>query len=211
MAAPNIVNVTTITGKSAAMEVTTTATDLVTNDSDSGKVIKLNALYIANIDGSAAAGITTSIMKAGSNNRTQHYLTYTVSVPADSTLDIITKPFMYSRFIRLQSVAINLKSYSGSRAHFFAKNILIENEADFHRAQLSLSLNIDDVPANLIIEAQGNPSDLDSLYAEGYLKFDELNVSTPMLDFAKSLMPELFSEVSVSELVATGEIWMDFH
>ena len=92
MAAPNIVNVTTITGKSAAMEVTTTATDLVTNDSDSGKVIKLNALYVANIDGSAAAGITTSIMKAGSNNRTQHYLTYTVSVPADSTLDIITKP-----------------------------------------------------------------------------------------------------------------------
>ena len=34
MAAPNIVNVTTITGKSAGLAVTTTATDIVSNDSD---------------------------------------------------------------------------------------------------------------------------------------------------------------------------------
>ena len=92
MAAPNIVNVTTITGKSAAMEVTTTATDLVTNDSDSGKVIKLNALYVANIDGTNAAGITTSVMKQGSNNRTERFLTYTITVPADSTMEVINKP-----------------------------------------------------------------------------------------------------------------------
>lgn len=88
MAAPNIVNVTTITGKSAGLAVTTTATDIVSNDSDTSNVIKVNALYVANVDGSAAAGITASVVK----NRTPYHLAFTMTVPADSTVDILSKP-----------------------------------------------------------------------------------------------------------------------
>ena len=51
MAAPNIVNVTTITGKTAGLAVTTSATDIVDNPASSGKVFKVNSLIISNVDG----------------------------------------------------------------------------------------------------------------------------------------------------------------
>lgn len=51
MAAPNIVNVTTITGKTAGQLVGTTGTAIVSNPANSGKVLKINALYVSNVDG----------------------------------------------------------------------------------------------------------------------------------------------------------------
>ncbi len=88
MAAPNIVNVSTITGKTAVQAVGTSATAIVTNSSGSNKVFKVNSLYIANVDGSAAASITVDIYRGS----TPYRLAYTVNVPADATLDIISKP-----------------------------------------------------------------------------------------------------------------------
>lgn len=87
MAAPNIVNVTTITGKTAVMAVTTSATAIVTNSAASGKVFKINALYVANIDGTNAADITVDIYRS----TTPYRIASTISVPADSTLDVISK------------------------------------------------------------------------------------------------------------------------
>ena len=43
MAAPNIVNVATITGKTAVQAVGTSATAIVINAASSGKVFKVNA------------------------------------------------------------------------------------------------------------------------------------------------------------------------
>ncbi len=87
MAAPNIVNVTTITGKTAVQAVTTSATAIVTNSAGSNKVFKINALYVANVDGTAAADITVSLVRGLVTTKIAH----TISVPADSTLDIISK------------------------------------------------------------------------------------------------------------------------
>ena len=42
MAAPNIVNVATINGKTAVANVSTVAADIVTNSAASGKVFKIN-------------------------------------------------------------------------------------------------------------------------------------------------------------------------
>lgn len=128
-----------------------------------------------------------------------------------SDLDIILKPFIYSRHIRLKSVAINLQSLSGKTTHIFGRDMLIENDADFHRAQLSVSFAKDDIPAYLVLEAQGDPRDLDSFYADGYLKFDKLNLSEQLLGYTKFLMPELFENLSKSQLEAGGEIWVDIH
>ena len=64
MAAPNIVNVATITGKTAVQAVGTSATAIVTNSGSSGKVFKVNALYIANVDGTAAADITVDLYRS---------------------------------------------------------------------------------------------------------------------------------------------------
>ncbi len=49
MAAPNIVDVTTIIGKTAVQAVGTSATAIVTNSAASGKVLKVNALYVSNV------------------------------------------------------------------------------------------------------------------------------------------------------------------
>ena len=87
MAAPNIVNVSTIIGKTAVQQVTTSATAIVTNPSASNKVFKINALYVANVDGAVAADISVALFRSS----VSYELAHTVSVPADSTLDVISK------------------------------------------------------------------------------------------------------------------------
>ena len=88
MAAPNIVNVATITGKSAGLAVTTSATAIVTNAVSSGKVFKINSLIIANVNGTTAADITADVYK---NQTTAFRIAFTISVPADATLVLISK------------------------------------------------------------------------------------------------------------------------
>jgi hypothetical protein len=89
MAAPNIVGVTTITGKTAVMAVTTSATAIVTNSAASGKVFKVNALYVSNVDGTNVADINVDIFRSS----TAYHIGKTISVPADATLDVINKSF----------------------------------------------------------------------------------------------------------------------
>ena len=48
MAAPNIVNVTNITGNTAVLSVNTTSQAIVTNATNSNTVIKINTLRITN-------------------------------------------------------------------------------------------------------------------------------------------------------------------
>ena len=87
MANPNIVGVTTINGGIAGQAVGTSATAIVSNSASSGKVYKVNALYVSNIDGTNAADITVDV-----NDGTNTYrLASTLSVPADSTLDVLSK------------------------------------------------------------------------------------------------------------------------
>ncbi len=87
MAAPNIVNVSTIIGRTAVQAVTTTATAIVTNSANSNKVFKVNALYVSNVDGTNNAEITVDIFR----NSTAFRVAFTVVVPADATLDVISK------------------------------------------------------------------------------------------------------------------------
>lgn len=88
MANPNIVNVSTILGHVEGLAVTTSPTAIVTNSSSSGKIFKINSLIIANVDGTNAATITAEVYK---NQTTSFYLAFTISVPADATLVVISK------------------------------------------------------------------------------------------------------------------------
>ena len=87
MAAPNIVNVATITGKTAVQAVGTSATAIVTNSGSSGKVFKVNALYVANVDGTNSADITVDLFRSS----TAYPIASTITVPNDATLDIMSK------------------------------------------------------------------------------------------------------------------------
>jgi hypothetical protein len=87
MAAPNIVNVATITGKTAVQAIGTSATAIVSNGAGSNKVLKVNALYVSNVDGTNNADLTVDVFRSG----TAYRIAYTVVVPADATLDVLSK------------------------------------------------------------------------------------------------------------------------
>lgn len=87
MTAPNIVTVATITGKTAVQAVGTSATAIVTNSASSGKVLKVNALYVSNVDGTNNAEITVDLYRSS----TAYHVAKTVVVPADATLDVLSK------------------------------------------------------------------------------------------------------------------------
>ena len=67
-------------GMAGSITVTGTA-------SNSNKVLKVNALYVANVDGTSAADISVALYRSG----VAYKIAHTVSVPADSTLDVISK------------------------------------------------------------------------------------------------------------------------
>lgn len=92
MAAPNIVNVTSIIGKSAVVDLTTTnATLVVENPAASNKVFKIESLVVSNVDGTNAADITISYYSEDNIGGTATQIVSTVSVPADASLIVIDR------------------------------------------------------------------------------------------------------------------------
>ena len=92
MAAPNIVNVGTITGKSFYLALAnTSATALVSNAASSGKVFKINMIQVANVDGSVACDVTVKYHTQDDIGGTGYALVATVSVPQDSSLVVLDK------------------------------------------------------------------------------------------------------------------------
>lgn len=87
MAAPNIVNVATITGKTAVLAATTTPTNIVSNAAGSNTVLKINTLSIANVNGTAAATVNASVFRSS----VEYKLAHVISVPAGSTLVVLDK------------------------------------------------------------------------------------------------------------------------
>ena len=92
MAAPNIVNVSNILGKTNVVDLTTTnATSVVSNAASSGKVLKVNTLVVSNVDGNSPYDITINYYSAAALGGTGTQIASTISVPADATLVVIDK------------------------------------------------------------------------------------------------------------------------
>lgn len=87
MANPNLLSLTTVTAKTAVQAITTTATDIVTNSAASGKAIKVTALYISNVNGTAPADVTVDLYRGS----TAYRIASTVSVPEDALIDLVSK------------------------------------------------------------------------------------------------------------------------
>ena len=93
MAAPNIVSVSSIYGKTTGVLLnTTTTTGILTCASN--KVLKVNSIICANVDGSSAADVTINFFDTdsdgGGTDRTNP-IASTVTIPADSTLVVSDK------------------------------------------------------------------------------------------------------------------------
>ena len=92
MANPNITAVTAIYGKTAyAIPANTTANVLLANAASSGKVLKINQIVAANVDGTNAVDVTVAINSAAAGSGTSYPLVSTVSVPADASLIVTDK------------------------------------------------------------------------------------------------------------------------
>ena len=88
MAAPNLVNVTSILGKTIGATLSTGSnTDIL--ECPSNKLIKINSIIVANIDGTSSADVTVSFYDSSATAR--YKIASTVAVPADSTLVVIGK------------------------------------------------------------------------------------------------------------------------
>ena len=88
MAAPNIVNVTSIFGKTMGADLGLTATtDILTCAAN--KVLKVNTIIVSNIDGSNNTDATVYFYDSSAAAR--YALASTVTVPADSSLVIVGK------------------------------------------------------------------------------------------------------------------------
>ena len=86
MANPNIVNVTSIYGKTIGVALdTTTSTQLLACASN--KLLKINSIIVSNIDGSSASDVTISFYDGSST----WHIASTIAVPADTTLIVLGK------------------------------------------------------------------------------------------------------------------------
>ena len=99
MANPNIVNVTAIYGKTTYLTPSaTTAVVLLPNAASSGKVLKINQIVAANVNGTNAVDTTVSVYTNGAvaqgsapSGGTAFPIASTVSVPADASLIVVDK------------------------------------------------------------------------------------------------------------------------
>lgn len=87
MAAPNIVNITSIIGNTATLNVNTVAANIIANPASSGAVYKLNTLTIANVDNANTYNVTASLLRGGINN----FLAANVAIPYNATLVLLSK------------------------------------------------------------------------------------------------------------------------
>ena len=122
MAAPNLVNVATITGKVYFDALAdTNLTSLVLNPASSGKVFKINTLTAANVDGTNAATVDVSIHPStttavGSTvSSTGYSIASTITVPADATLVVISKD---TSIYLEESQVLAIKSSAADDIHF---------------------------------------------------------------------------------------------
>jgi len=88
MAAPNIVNVSSIYGKTNGVALDTTlTTDIITCGAD--QLYKVNSIIVANIDGSSAADVTVYFYDNSTSSRIA--IAGAVTVPTKSTLIVLGK------------------------------------------------------------------------------------------------------------------------
>ena len=88
MAAPNIVNVSSIYGKTNGVALDTTlTTDIITCGAD--QLYKVNSIIVANIDGSVAADVTVYFYDNSTSSRIA--IAEAITVPAKSTLVVLGK------------------------------------------------------------------------------------------------------------------------
>ena len=121
MAAPNIVNVSNILGKSNIANVTTVSSTVIANPVNSNKVFKINTIMVSNVDGTNAGNVSVELFKFGAQNTSTgtgnatYAIANVITVPARSSLDILSKSLYLE-----EGDQIKVKADSNNRLHFIS-------------------------------------------------------------------------------------------
>jgi hypothetical protein len=121
MAAPNIVSVTNILGKSNVANVTTVFSSVIINPVNSNKVFKINTMLVSNIDGTNSGNVSIDLFKFGAQNtstglgNTTYAIANVITVPAKSSLDILSKTLYLE-----EGDQIRVRADSNNRLHFIS-------------------------------------------------------------------------------------------
>ena len=121
MAAPNIVSVSNILGKSNVANVTTVSSAVIVNPVNSNKVFKINTIIISNIDGTNSGNVSVDLFKFGAQNsstgsgNSTYAIANAVTVPAKSSLDILAKSLYLE-----EGDQIKVKGDANNRLHFIS-------------------------------------------------------------------------------------------
>jgi hypothetical protein len=91
MAAPNIVNITSMIGKTDTTSLTTTsATSILNNPASSNKVFRVTSVRVTNVDGTDSANITVTYYTEDDIGGTAIDMIQAKAVAANTNLDVIT-------------------------------------------------------------------------------------------------------------------------
>lgn len=92
MAAPNLVNIATITGKNAKLSLAnTSATVLVDNPAGSGKLMRVTGVIAANDDGTNSVNVTLALHDAANGAGTAFKLAHLLAVAGATSLVLVSK------------------------------------------------------------------------------------------------------------------------
>lgn len=92
MAAPNLIAITSVFGKTTSTTIGTAATVLVSNPSSSNKSYKINALYLSNIDNTATLKISVDFFRSSTSIRLVDRITIS---PGDTLVAISRDTSLY--------------------------------------------------------------------------------------------------------------------
>jgi uncharacterized protein (TIGR02099 family) len=129
----------------------------------------------------------------------------------NTNLRVLLEPLIYSRLIHLESVQLEFDFFSGKSIKVHGSSVKLENDRDFHRSEMTVYQSDQDTPSYLVLEGEGDPLDLKSFNAEGYLQLRNLSVPQPLIELGKRLMPELLADASQFTADASGDLWFDIH
>lgn len=85
MAAPNLIQITSVFGRTTSTSISTAVTTVVSNPTSSNKSYKINSLYIANIDSADDVKISVDFFRSGTSIRLIDRMTIS---PGDSLVGV---------------------------------------------------------------------------------------------------------------------------
>lgn len=87
---PNLNSITSVYAQNVQLALgSTTATQLVSNAANSGKVFLIDSIIVANVDGTNACDVSVVRFNSATNTGTAFALCSTVTVPADASLVVV--------------------------------------------------------------------------------------------------------------------------